>query len=130
MGPLAVLVYFIIWSLINGPLTNPLAKVVYVQDKREGDFRFSFNPIMRFYFESLFNSVYFRFKHMNIRTNAESIAFYNSGENELMGLNKTFKYLLSKQILFYYFFIFCAPSYLFLNIHQTFRTKETGKSSY
>ena len=32
---------------------------------------------------------------MNIRVNAESIAFYDSSRNELWNMNKTFEYLLS-----------------------------------
>lgn len=38
-GPLTVFVYFIVWSIINGPLTGPIARVIYKQDKKEGDFR-------------------------------------------------------------------------------------------
>lgn len=72
-GPLTVFVYFLIWSLINGPLTRPIIKVVYNQDRKEGDFRF---------------------KHMNLRTNAESIAFYDSSENELWSINQHFNKLL------------------------------------
>jgi ABC-type uncharacterized transport system fused permease/ATPase subunit len=40
-GPLAILIYFLIWGLINGPFTAPIARVVYKQDRREGDFRYS-----------------------------------------------------------------------------------------
>lgn len=35
----AVVGYFLFWGLINGPLTAPIARVVYKQDKKEGDFR-------------------------------------------------------------------------------------------
>ena len=73
-GPLAVFIYFVIWCLINGPLTNPIATVIYSQDKREGDFRF---------------------KHMNLRMNAESIAFYDSSQSELNQTNQKFTSLLS-----------------------------------
>ena len=73
-GPLTVFVYFVIWGLMNGPLTSPIASVIYKQDKREGDFRF---------------------KHMNLRTNAESIAFYDSSNNELNQINQNFTGLLS-----------------------------------
>jgi ATP-binding cassette, subfamily D (ALD), member 4 len=38
-GPLTVFVYFIVWSIINGPLTGPIARVIYKQDIKEGDFR-------------------------------------------------------------------------------------------
>jgi len=73
-GPLTVCVYFIVWSIINGPLTGPIARVIYKQDIKEGDFRF---------------------KHMNLRMNAESIAFYDSSQIELNDLNKMFEGLLS-----------------------------------
>jgi ABC-type uncharacterized transport system fused permease/ATPase subunit len=42
-GPLTVLIYFIIWSMINGPLAKSIINVVYKQDKKEGDFRYYFN---------------------------------------------------------------------------------------
>nr|APD26523.1 ATP-binding cassette transporter subfamily D member 4 protein [Brachionus koreanus] len=73
-GPLAVVVYFLVWAMINGPLTAPIARVIYKQDKKEGDFRF---------------------KHMNLRINAESIAFYDSSQNELNKMNETFNELLN-----------------------------------
>nr|UOU03347.1 ATP-binding cassette subfamily D4 [Brachionus rubens] len=72
-GPLAVVVYFIVWSIINGPLTFPIARVIYKQDKIEGDFRF---------------------KHMNLRINSESIAFYDSSKNELDQMNGALDNLL------------------------------------
>ena len=74
-GPLSVFAYFIVWSFVNGPLTKPIANLVYKQDKKEGDFRF---------------------RHMNIRSNAESIAFYDSSVNELRALNSEFIQLISK----------------------------------
>jgi ATP-binding cassette subfamily D (ALD) protein 4 len=55
-------------------LTGPIARVIYKQDKLEGDFRF---------------------KHMNLRSNAEAIAFYDSSANELDQLNGIFNKLLS-----------------------------------
>jgi ABC-type uncharacterized transport system fused permease/ATPase subunit len=54
---------------------SPIASVVYLQDKLEGNFRF---------------------KHMSIRTHAESVAFYNSGKNELTQTNRIFHDLLCK----------------------------------
>lgn len=73
-GPVTVFVYFLIWSVVNGPLTSPIARVIYKQDKKEGDFRF---------------------RHMNLRTNAESIAFYDSTQIELTNINSVFSSLLS-----------------------------------
>lgn len=40
-----------------------------------------------------------RFKHVNIRNNGESIAFYDSAENELNRMTITFENLLS--IIYY-----------------------------
>ena len=37
---------------------------------------------------------YLRFKHMNLRMNAESIAFYDSSKNELNSLNSLFERLI------------------------------------
>lgn len=48
----AVVGYFLFWLLINGPLTTPIARVVYKQDKKEGDFRFFF---FFFFFQLCFN---------------------------------------------------------------------------
>ncbi|CAF0708958.1 unnamed protein product [Brachionus calyciflorus] len=73
-GPLAVVVYFLIWAMINGPLTAPIARVIYKQDKKEGDFRF---------------------RHMNLRMNAESIAFYDSNKIELDKMNHSLNELLN-----------------------------------
>lgn len=39
---------------------------------------------------------YFRYKHMSIRTHAESVAFYDSAHNELLQTNKIFDDLISK----------------------------------
>ncbi len=73
MGPLSVFGYFIIGAILNGPLMNPIAAVVYLQDKLEGNFRF---------------------KHMSIRTHAESVAFYNSEAYESFQTNKIFEDLI------------------------------------
>ena len=40
-GPLVVFGYFMIWALINGPLTRPIIKMIYALDRKEGDFRFA-----------------------------------------------------------------------------------------
>lgn len=66
-APLSVFVYFLVWSIINGPFAAPIARIIYKQDRLEGDFRY---------------------KHMNLRGNAETIAFYNSGPYELAKANK------------------------------------------
>jgi len=47
----------------------------------------------------LYAPIYFlnfnRFKHMNLRSNTESIAFYDSSESELWNINQHFYSLLS-----------------------------------
>jgi ATP-binding cassette subfamily D (ALD) protein 4 len=55
---------------------SPIAAVVYLQDKFEGNFRY---------------------KHMTIRSHAESVAFYNSDKYELFQTNKIFEDLLGKK---------------------------------
>lgn len=73
-GPLSVFVYFVIGALLNGIFMSPISAIVYLQDKIEGNFRY---------------------KHMSIRTHAESIAFLNSGSNELTLTNSIFRNLLT-----------------------------------
>jgi ABC-type uncharacterized transport system fused permease/ATPase subunit len=43
------------------------------------------------------------FKHMNIRSNAESISFYGSNQSEKSSLNQEFERLLSEFIFLSFF---------------------------
>ena len=51
--------------------------------------------------------VHHRFKHMHIRSNAESIAFYRSGELEMKKTNSRLQ-VLNSQLIENYFFLNCG----------------------
>lgn len=76
IGPVSVVIFFIIFSIINKFLMSPVVHNVYQQERREGDFRF---------------------KHMQMRVNAESAAFYRASAVEEMKTNQTLGKLISIQ---------------------------------
>ncbi|XP_067894758.1 ATP-binding cassette sub-family D member 4 isoform X2 [Heterodontus francisci] len=76
LGPLSIFVYFIIGSIVNKTLMGPIIPTLVQQEKLEGDFRF---------------------KHMQIRVNAESAAFYRAGRVEHMRTNWRLQDLLQTQ---------------------------------
>ncbi|KAI0222791.1 ATP-binding cassette sub-family D member 4 [Lamellibrachia satsuma] len=61
LGPLCVVGFFLMSTFINKLLMSPVVALVYRQERLEGDFRF---------------------KHMQVRSNAESAAFYRCGRME------------------------------------------------
>ena len=61
MGPLFVVIFFMVSTIVNKFLMSPVASLVYQQERLEGDFRF---------------------KHMQVRSNAEPAAFFRSGKIE------------------------------------------------
>lgn len=61
-GPVMCYLYFLIGSFFNQILINPIVALWYTQEVNEGNFRFS---------------------HMTVRANAESVAFYRGQEREL-----------------------------------------------
>ncbi|XP_013914702.1 PREDICTED: ATP-binding cassette sub-family D member 4 [Thamnophis sirtalis] len=75
-GPLSIFGYFIIGTIINKFLMSPIVSKLVQQEKLEGDFRF---------------------KHMQLRVNAESVAFYRAGEVEHMRTNYKLQNLLKTQ---------------------------------
>ncbi|XP_069772185.1 lysosomal cobalamin transporter ABCD4 isoform X2 [Narcine bancroftii] len=76
LGPITIFIYFLIGSLINKILMGPIIPTLVQQEKLEGDFRF---------------------KHMQIRVNAESAAFYRAGNVEHMRTNWILQELLQTQ---------------------------------
>ncbi|NXS01272.1 ABCD4 protein, partial [Oxylabes madagascariensis] len=87
LGPVSIFGYFVIGTMINKVLMSPIVSKLVQQEKLEGDFRF---------------------KHMQIRVNAEPAAFYRAGRVEhmrtdrrLQSLLKTQKELIGKELWLY-----------------------------
>uniref|UniRef100_UPI00398EAC5A lysosomal cobalamin transporter ABCD4 n=1 Tax=Pristiophorus japonicus TaxID=55135 RepID=UPI00398EAC5A len=76
LGPISIFIYFIIGSVVNKILIGPIVPTLIQQEKLEGDFRF---------------------KHMQIRVNAEAAAFYRAGRVEHMRTNWRLQDLLQTQ---------------------------------
>ncbi|XP_058844016.1 lysosomal cobalamin transporter ABCD4-like isoform X1 [Acipenser ruthenus] len=75
-GPVSIFIYFIIGTVVNKVFMGPIVSTLVEQEKLEGDFRF---------------------KHMQIRVNAESVAFYRAGKVEHMRTNQRLHTLLTTQ---------------------------------
>uniref|UniRef100_A0A3Q4HQJ9 ATP-binding cassette, sub-family D (ALD), member 4 n=1 Tax=Neolamprologus brichardi TaxID=32507 RepID=A0A3Q4HQJ9_NEOBR len=76
IGPVSIFGYFVIGTIANKILMGPIVSTLFEQEKLEGDFRF---------------------KHMQIRVNAESAAFYRAGKVELMRTDRRLQALLYTQ---------------------------------
>uniref|UniRef100_A0A3Q3IQH8 ATP-binding cassette, sub-family D (ALD), member 4 n=1 Tax=Monopterus albus TaxID=43700 RepID=A0A3Q3IQH8_MONAL len=76
IGPVSIFGYFVIGTIANKILMGPIVSTLFEQEKLEGDFRF---------------------KHMQIRVNAESAAFYRAGKVEHMRTNRRLQALLQTQ---------------------------------
>ncbi|XP_024909494.1 lysosomal cobalamin transporter ABCD4 isoform X3 [Cynoglossus semilaevis] len=76
IGPVSIFGYFLIGTIANKILMGPIVSTLFEQEKLEGDFRF---------------------KHMQIRVNAESAAFYRAGKVEHMRTNRRLQALLQTQ---------------------------------
>nr|XP_055038891.1 ATP-binding cassette sub-family D member 4 isoform X1 [Misgurnus anguillicaudatus] len=76
IGFVSIFGYFGIGTFVNKILIGPIVTMLVEQEKLEGDFRF---------------------KHMQIRVNAESAAFYRAGKVEHMRTNRRLQILLSTQ---------------------------------
>ncbi|KAI4893349.1 hypothetical protein NFI96_024138 [Prochilodus magdalenae] len=76
IGLLCIFGYFVIGTIANKILMGPIVSTLTEQEKLEGDFRF---------------------KHMQIRVNAESAAFYRAGKVERMRTDQRLQSLLHVQ---------------------------------
>ncbi|XP_074852892.1 lysosomal cobalamin transporter ABCD4 isoform X2 [Carettochelys insculpta] len=76
LGPVSIFGYFVIGTVVNKVLMGPIVSKLVHQEKLEGDFRF---------------------KHMQIRVNAESAAFYRAGQVEHMRTDRRLQSLLQTQ---------------------------------
>uniref|UniRef100_A0A671UYC5 ATP-binding cassette, sub-family D (ALD), member 4 n=1 Tax=Sparus aurata TaxID=8175 RepID=A0A671UYC5_SPAAU len=76
IGPVSIFGYFVIGTIANKILMGPIVSTLFEQEKLEGDFRF---------------------KHMQIRVNAESAAFYRAGKVEHMRTDRRLQALLQTQ---------------------------------
>ncbi|KAG8177047.1 hypothetical protein JTE90_006523 [Oedothorax gibbosus] len=80
IGPVAIFLIFLISVLVNKLLIKPIMGLVIRQEKNEG---------------------FFRFKHMFVRSNAESIAFQNANYAEMSRSNHKLTDLIKVQQLLY-----------------------------
>uniref|UniRef100_A0AAQ5Z4N5 ABC transporter domain-containing protein n=1 Tax=Amphiprion ocellaris TaxID=80972 RepID=A0AAQ5Z4N5_AMPOC len=76
IGPVSIFGYFVVGTVANKILMGPIVSTLFEQEKLEGDFRF---------------------KHMQIRVNAESAAFYRAGKVEHMRTDRRLQTLLQTQ---------------------------------
>uniref|UniRef100_A0A3B4ZIT1 ATP binding cassette subfamily D member 4 n=1 Tax=Stegastes partitus TaxID=144197 RepID=A0A3B4ZIT1_9TELE len=76
VGPASIFGYFVVGTIANKILMGPIVSTLFEQEKLEGDFRF---------------------KHMQIRVNAESAAFYRAGKVEHMRTDRRLQALLQTQ---------------------------------
>ncbi|XP_066539713.1 ATP-binding cassette sub-family D member 4 [Hoplias malabaricus] len=76
IGLLSIFGYFVVGTIANKILIGPIVATLVEQEKLEGDFRF---------------------KHMQIRVNAESAAFYRAGKVEHMRTERRLHSLLHTQ---------------------------------
>ncbi|CAM5162571.1 unnamed protein product, partial [Natator depressus] len=76
LGPVSIFGYFVIGTVVNKVLMSPIVSKLVHQEKLEGDFRF---------------------KHMQIRVNAEPAAFYRAGRVEHMRTDRRLQSLLQTQ---------------------------------
>ncbi|XP_032338249.1 ATP-binding cassette sub-family D member 4 isoform X2 [Camelus ferus] len=76
LGPVSIFGYFILGTMMNKMLMGPIVAKLMQQEKLEGDFRF---------------------KHMQIRVNAEPAAFFRAGHVEHMRTDRRLQRLLQTQ---------------------------------
>ena len=81
LGPLCIYAYFVVSSVINKLIMSSIAPLVVRQEKYEGDFRLDCTLISLTVLSiqcciECMQPLCCRYHHTQVRTNAESIAFY------------------------------------------------------
>ncbi|KAE9554340.1 hypothetical protein FO519_002450 [Halicephalobus sp. NKZ332] len=76
LGPVTIYLFFFVATVVNKLLLSPTVALVNEQEKKEGDFRV---------------------RHVEVRSNTESIAFYQSGLTENVFTNQKLASLLKTQ---------------------------------
>uniref|UniRef100_A0A7E4VCL9 ABC transporter domain-containing protein n=2 Tax=Panagrellus redivivus TaxID=6233 RepID=A0A7E4VCL9_PANRE len=76
LGPVTIYIFFIIATAVNKAVLTPTVALVTEQEKKEGDFRL---------------------RHVEVRSNTEAIAFYQSGLTENVLTNQKLGSLLKTQ---------------------------------
>ncbi|KJH53464.1 ABC transporter, ATP-binding protein [Dictyocaulus viviparus] len=84
LGPFTIYVYFTFVTFVNRYLLSPIVSLVNETEMREGDFRQ---------------------RHMEVRTNVEPIAFYQSGLIENIMTNHKLNVLLRTKNAFFYLYL-------------------------
>lgn len=77
IGPLSIYAFFVISTILNKFIMGPVVSRVFQQEQQEGDFRF---------------------KHVQVRTNVESIAFYQAATLEKKKMDRRLEDLVSAQL--------------------------------
>lgn len=75
-GPVTIYGYFVVGSIINRIIMSPIVDLVVKQERNEGDFRY---------------------KHVNIRTNSESVVFLQGSQTEQRKADAKLQQLLGVQ---------------------------------
>uniref|UniRef100_A0A8C5Q020 ATP binding cassette subfamily D member 4 n=1 Tax=Leptobrachium leishanense TaxID=445787 RepID=A0A8C5Q020_9ANUR len=91
MGPLCIFGYFVVGSLLNKLLMGPVVPRLVQQEKQEGDFRF---------------------KHVQIRVNAEAAAFGRAGSVEHSRTDKRLQTLIltQKELMYQEFWLYIGTN--------------------
>ncbi|CAK8694193.1 unnamed protein product [Clavelina lepadiformis] len=80
LGPVTIYVYFVVGTIINRLIMAPIVRLNVEQEVCEGDFRF---------------------QHLKVRVNSESIAFYQAGKTEHVKSEKRLNLLLKTLMSLY-----------------------------
>uniref|UniRef100_H2ZCN2 ABC transmembrane type-1 domain-containing protein n=1 Tax=Ciona savignyi TaxID=51511 RepID=H2ZCN2_CIOSA len=77
IGPVSIYIYFIVGTIVNRIIMAPIVRLQVEQEVKEGNFRF---------------------QHLQVRVNAESMAFHQAGKTEKLKSNNRLRTLISTQM--------------------------------